>query len=191
MKTIKTLIMVATVSLFIGCGNSSVKTTANTEKLTNHSIESQEVILEAINKARAVQRDCQDGKGLVGPSEPLIWNIELYNAAYEHSQDLAYSDTFSHTGSGTQYDKTAEELGRGSFFDERIARNGYEDYSSIGENIAVGQKNIGEVVDAWLASPEHCANVMNPAFAEVGVAIVLNKNSKYGIYWTQNFGDKY
>jgi len=32
---------------------------------------------------------------------------------------------------------------------------------------------------------------MSPAFAEVGVAIALNKKSKFGIYWTQNLGDKY
>jgi len=39
-----------------------------------------------------------------------------------------------------------------------------------------------------LDSPKHCANIMNEKFTEIGVAIVINPNSRYKIYWTQNFG---
>jgi len=191
MKTIKNLLLLSITSFFIGCGTSPVATSENIEKLNVYTPESNQVILEAINKARAVQRDCNDGEGLVGPSDPLVWNEALYHSAYEHSQDLAYSNTFSHVGSGSKYDKTGKVLNRGSYFDERIAHNGYLDYSSVGENIAAGQDDLEEVITAWLESPAHCANMMSPAFAEVGVAVVVKKESEYGIYWTQNFGDRY
>ena len=190
MKTIKNLLLISITFLFIGCGSSPV-TTENIEKLNNYTPASSYLILEAINNARSIQRDCNDGEGLVGPSTPLLWSDKLYESAYEHSSDLAYSNTFSHIGSGTKYDKTGKLLNRESYFDERIAHNGYENYSSVGENIAAGQYDIKEVIDAWLASPDHCANLMSPAFAEVAVAIVVNKESKYGIYWTQNLGDRY
>jgi len=191
MKTIKNLIILSLTFFFIGCGNSDVAKPANIEKLSNYVQENNSVIIEAINKARSVQRDCNDGEGLVGPSQPLVWNENLYKAAAEHSKDLANTDTFSHTGSGTQYDITGKALNRGSHFNERIDANGYENHSSIGENIAAGQTSIDDVITDWIASPKHCANLMSPAFAEVGVAIVVNKESKFGIYWTQNLGDKY
>jgi len=191
MKTIKNLSILSLTILFIGCGNSDVAKPKNIKKLCNYTQESNVVIIEAINKARSVQRDCNDGEGLVGPSQPLVWNENLYKAAAEHSRDLANTDTFSHTGSGTKYDTTGKTLHRGSHFNERIAANGYKNYSSIGENLAAGQTSIAEAIDDWIASPKHCANLMSPAFAEVGVAIALNKKSKFGIYWTQNLGDTY
>jgi uncharacterized protein YkwD len=191
MKIIKNLLILSLTSFFIGCGTSPVAQPKNIDKLKVYTPESNQVILGAINKVRAVQRDCKDGEGLVGPSNPLVWNEALYASAYEHSQDLAYTNTFSHVGSGTKYDKTGKTLNRESYFDERIAYNGYLDYSSVGENIAAGQDDIKEVLTAWLESPAHCANLMSPVFAEVGVAIVINKESKYGIYWTQNLGDRY
>lgn len=126
----------------------------------------------------------------LGPVPPLVWNENLYAAAYEHSFDLANSDTFSHIGSGTQYDITGLENGYASHYDERIKANGYEKYKAIGENIAGGQESIDEVIEAWLNSSEHCSNLMNEKYKDVGVAIVINPNSQYMIYWTQNFGAK-
>jgi len=188
MRKIQNLLIILITSFFIGCGTSPV---AKIEKLNVYIPESNQIILEVINKARAIERDCYDGEGLVGPSDPLVWNEELFNAAYEHSQDLAYSDTFSHIGSGTKYDKTGNNLKKRSHFDERIASNQYLNYSSVGENIAAGQNSLDELMSAWLKSPAHCANIMSPVFAEVGVAVVVKEETKYGIYWTQNFGDRY
>lgn len=187
----KSLLIILFTFFLIGCGTSPVSKIENIEKVTSHTLESKQVILDALNKIRATQRDCYDGEGVVGPTVPLVWNEHLYRAAEEHSQDLAYSNTFSHVGSGTEYDKTGKILNRGSYFDERIAQNGYLNYSSVGENIAAGQDDLKEVLNAWLESPAHCANIMSPAFAEVGVAIAVNSKSEYGIYWTQSFGDRY
>ena len=148
-------------------------------------------ILKALNLARTEVRDCHDGLGLVGPSKALKWNDNLYASAYEHGNDLAQSNTFSHMGSGTQYDITGVNNGnRKSQFFERIESNGYINFYTLGENIAGGQKSIDEVMKAWLASPAHCTNIMNDSFEEVGIAVVTKKDSTFGIYWTQNFGTK-
>lgn len=40
---------------------------------------------------------------------------------------------------------------------------------------------------AWIKSPEHCANLMNPAFTEMGVAFAIDRKSELGVYWTQEF----
>jgi uncharacterized protein YkwD len=172
---------------FIGCGGGVTTTNDNSIEFTKPE---QQKILSAINKARSEARDCHDGLGLVGPVKPLIWNGELYAAAYEHSNDLAQSNTFDHMGSGTEFDITGSNKGRASIFYERIEENGYTEYRALGENIAGGQNSIEEVMEAWLNSPAHCTNIMNEKFTEVAVAIVEEPNSEYGIYWTQNFGSK-
>jgi len=92
--------------------------------------------------------------------------------------------------SGTKYDVTGSNLSKKSLFFERIEANGYVNYHIVGENIAGGQSSVEEVMKALLNSPKHCANIMNPDYKEVGVAVVVNPDSEYGIYWTQNFGGK-
>jgi uncharacterized protein YkwD len=51
----------------------------------------------------------------------------------------------------------------------------------IGENVAWNYPLVAELVAAWLGSPHHCENILNPEFTELGVG-------KAGTYWTQNFG---
>ena len=181
---------------FTACGNSEkpASTEQNLDTVSNMvSILKGENrdILQAINNARAVSRDCHDGLGVVGPSRALKWSDELYASAYEHSYDLAKSDTFSHLGSGTEFDITGANRGEQSKFFERIESNGYTNYHTVGENIAGGQKDIAEVMEAWLKSPAHCTNIMNDKFKEVGVAIVVAEETTFGIYWTQNFGARF
>lgn len=189
----KSYILVFTFLLFIGCGGASESSTTvlnETKDYTKISLNEQD-LLDAINEARSVARDCYPDNpdlGEVGPVPALSWNTELYASALEHSTDLAYSDTFSHDGSGTEYDITGN--GSKSTFDERILANGYGNYYSVGENIAGGQESIEEVMEDWLASPGHCANIMSDKYTEVGVAVVTNEESTYGIYWTQSFGSK-
>ncbi len=177
------------IAIFIGCGEQIDVTTSNRD-ITNFNKPSKREILQAINEVRSQPRDCHDGLGLRGVAQPLKWNSELYASAYEHSNDLANSNTFNHLGSGTKYDITGSNLNKKSLFYERIEANGYTDYHIVGENIAGGQSSLKEVMEALLNSPKHCANIMNPDYSEVGVAIVVNPNSEYGIYWTQNFGGK-
>jgi len=144
--------------------------------------------LDAINQARSQTQDC-GYKGIKAPAPALKWNDKLYDAAYMHSNDLAETDTFSHTGSGTKSDLAAQKLhpNVGSTVKERIEYTGYI-WSRYGENIAAGYDTIESTMIAWLDSPGHCANIMNPNFKEVGMALVTKDGSKYYYYWTQDFG---
>ena len=189
--TKSTLISFITLLIFVGCGEDGVTTSFTDDASLESALKiPNSTILEAINVARAERRNCYDGRGVVGPSSALTWSSELYASAYEHSSDLAKSDTFSHIGSGTKTDVTGSNIGRASKFNERIRANGYIGYSIIGENIAGGQSSIESALKAWLESPAHCRNIMEAEFLEIGVAVFVNPDSKYGIYWTQNFGSK-
>ena len=186
--TIKKISLLIILSLFTACGNVANSVSSD---ITLFQKSEKRDILNAINLARSVARDCNDGLGIVGPSRPLVWNDNLYASAYEHSKDLAQSNTFSHLGSGTETDITGMSIGgRESKFFERIESNGYVNFYTVGENIAGGQTTIDDVMEAWLESPKHCTNIMNDKFKEVGVAIVTKEDSDFKIYWTQNFGGK-
>ncbi|HBZ93014.1 MAG TPA: hypothetical protein DEO91_04725, partial [Pseudomonas sp.] len=54
--------------------------------------------------------------------------------------------------------------------------------------IAAALDTTAKVVEGWLASPGHCANIMNPAFSELGAAYANDPQSDAGIYWTALFG---
>ncbi|MEU4746637.1 CAP domain-containing protein, partial [Actinosynnema sp. NPDC023658] len=54
-----------------------------------------------------------------------------------------------------------------------------------GENVAFGQETAVRVVEAWMRSAPHRANVLHAEFAEVGVGLLLDAT---GHWWTQNFG---
>ena len=57
----------------------------------------------------------------------------------------------------------------------------------VAENVAAGQTTAEEVVETWLESSGHCANLMNPAVREMGVAAAFDKSSAAGTDWTQVF----
>jgi len=192
------------ISIFVlltGCGEVSYKTTSIDNNTTNlfstlskkeretferlHT--TQQKLLDAINKERSESRTC-GSRGTFPAVQSLTWNDTLHSSALEHVTDLAYSDTFSHDGSGTKYDITGQ--GKPSKFYERIVRNGYKNYYSVGENIAGGQRNVEEVMKAWMASPGHCANIMKATYTQVGIAIIIKPDSDYQIYWGQNFGSQ-
>jgi len=147
--------------------------------------------LDAINAARAETQDCGT-EGVFDPASAMTWNDRLGNAAWEHSNDMAQSDTFSHTGSDTASDVTAQDqhLGHGSHFKDRIENQGYTEYRTIGENIAAGYLSAEEVIEGWIKSDHHCANLMNPKFTEVGMALVEKTGTDFGSYWSQELGGK-
>lgn len=130
-------------------------------------------ILELVNEARATPRSC--GNSRLNAAQPVRWNNSLAEASRLHAEDMARYSYFSHNGRD------------GSEPWERIQRAGYR-YRSMGENIAAGQRNPEEAVAAWIKSPDHCANLMNPVFTEMGAALAVNSRSALGKYWTQEFG---
>jgi Cysteine-rich secretory protein family len=130
-------------------------------------------VLKLTNAARAEPRTC--GNERFPAASPLEWNDRLAAAARAHSSDMATRNYFRHAGQG------------GSQVSDRASRAGYA-WRRVGENIATGQGSAKQVVSAWLASPEHCANIMNRGLAEMGAAYAVNPDSDTGIYWTQVFG---
>jgi uncharacterized protein YkwD len=58
----------------------------------------------------------------------------------------------------------------------------------MGENLASGVLSADDLVNRWLHSPEHCANLMDPRYREMGVAFAVNPNNDAGIYWAMEFG---
>ena len=51
-----------------------------------------------------------------------------------------------------------------------------------------GQRSPESVVRAWMKSPGHCRNILNPLFTELGVSFVFESRSPYKTYWVQAFG---
>jgi uncharacterized protein YkwD len=142
--------------------------------------------LAVVNNARSVGRTCGE-KRFYPPVPALSWSDKLYRSAYEHSQDLAISNTFSHNGSGTESDWTGFRNNKSSTMRERIESYNYE-WLVISENIAAGYETTEAVVQSWLGSPGHCANIMSSSVSEIGMAKITNLNTAYSYYWTQNFG---
>ena len=132
-------------------------------------------VLELVNQARAAPRYC--GNRAFNAARPVRWNDALAEASRLHAEDMARNNYFSHGGRD------------GSDPAQRVERAGYR-YRSTGENIAAGQMKPEDAVAAWIKSPEHCANVMNPAFTEMGVAFAIDPGSDMGVYWTQAFGTR-
>ena len=69
----------------------------------------------------------------------------------------------------------------------RVNAAGYAGWNRIGENIAAGQETPESVMAGWMTSPGHRANILNPAFKEIGVGFTRS-NGQFGIYWVQVFG---
>ncbi|MFC5286388.1 CAP domain-containing protein [Actinokineospora guangxiensis] len=103
---------------------------------------------------------------------PVRWNADLADAARAHSVDMAEQDYFDHTSLD----------GRSPF--DRMRAHGYD--SPGGENIAAGQRTPESVMESWMTSPGHRANILNCDYTTLGVGI--GKGGSYGVYWTQNFG---
>jgi uncharacterized protein YkwD len=127
-------------------------------------------VLELVNAARGERRRC--GLRRLGPAPPLAASAALVRAAAAHSADMASRGVMDHAG------------GDGSTPAERATRAGYA-WRTVGENVAQGQSSPEQVVDEWLGSPRHCANIMDPDFSEMGVAVA---SSPQGVFWAQVFG---
>jgi uncharacterized protein YkwD len=78
----------------------------------------------------------------------------------------------------------------GTALANRISATGY-DWRRAGENIATGYPTPSAVVTAWMASPEHCRNILDPGFRNVGTGEVpapVAGVATLPATWTQDFG---
>ncbi|MFF7653236.1 CAP domain-containing protein [Streptomyces sp. NPDC007983] len=137
-------------------------TTATTKAAASPSSaasSAQDQVVDLVNSERAK----------VGCS-PLKVNAKLTKAAQAHSEDMAEHSDMSHTGSD------------GSSPGDRIERAGYS-WSTYGENVAYGYSSAKSVMEGWMNSSGHKANILNCDFKEIGVGL-----AQPGDYWTQDFG---
>ncbi len=162
--------MVPTLSLLVGCGGSS----EGTETLHCEDPQVLKVnLLTLVNDARARGGVC--GEQTFAAAPPVSWNDQLVEAAAGHATDMAQNDFFSHTGSD------------GLTVTERVTATGYV-WRAVGENLAAGIGTLDEVMAEWMASPEHCEQILNPEFVHMGAACAENPHSTFQVYWVQVVG---
>lgn len=130
-------------------------------------------VLALTNEARSHARRCGDQAFDAAPA--VRWSPQLEHAAAQHAQDMAAHAYLEHRGRD------------GSTPAQRVSRAGYR-WRSVGENVASGQVTPEDVVDDWLRSPGHCANLMNAEFTEMGVAYGVNMKAGSVVFWAQSFG---
>lgn len=110
----------------------------------------------------------------------LTLSQELDTAADRYSADMANQDFFSHTGKDGSSPRT------------RIEKAGYTGWTTWGENIAAGQTTPEAVVNGWMNSSGHRANILNPKFTHMGLGYTYLANDtgrvNYRHYWVQTFG---
>ena len=129
-------------------------------------------ILAHVNAARAAPRRC--GATAFPAVAPVALSRQLSQIAAAHSTTMSTRDSLAHRDPD------------GSTPADRVRRGGY-DARVVGENVASGVPTATEVVAGWLASPGHCANIMDARFTEMGIAYVVAPRSGGAIYWTQLF----
>jgi uncharacterized protein YkwD len=140
---------------------STAPSSTSTRTTTSNGISAElQQVVDLVNRERA-KAGCK----------ALTIDDKLMLAAQRHSQDQADHKTMSHDGSD------------GSDVGDRLDRVGYA-WRAYGENVAWNQQNPTAVMDAWMNSPGHRANILNCSFTEIGVGVARSN----GPYWTQDFG---
>ena len=99
---------------------------------------------------------------------PVAYDSRLGTAAQNHANDMLANNYFSHTGLN------------GSTPGDRITAAGYN-WRTYGENIARGQQSESDVLQAWVNSPGHQANNVNPNFEDFALAKAGSGSNKYWV----------
>jgi uncharacterized protein YkwD len=117
-----------------------------TLSVTGTPVQANQSALSMLNSVRA-----QFGK------PPVAYNKRLEKAAKVHARDMQRNGVRSHTGSnGTQ-------------LQHRVAKSGYR-YCFAAENIGWGQKSMQNVMQAWMNSSGHRANMLSGKARDIGIA---------------------
>jgi uncharacterized protein YkwD len=127
-------------------------------------------VLELVNQARWDN----------GQLPPLKGNQALTDAARYHSADMRDDDYFDHDS----YNRVGGSLVFERSCSDRV--RSYYDAGYIGENIAAGQSTPSHVMNVWMNSSGHRANILRDTFREIGIGYA--SGGYYGHYWTQDFG---
>ncbi len=106
---------------------------------------------------------------------PLESCPSLRRAAQDYALLMSETGTFSHLGPD------------GSAPWDRVRAQGYV-WQATAENIAVGHTSVDAVLRAWMASPDHAANMLDPRMREVGFGFAVGPAAGAPRYWVQSFG---
>ncbi len=127
-----------------------------------------EEVFAMVNAERAAR-----GLGALG------WgNINRFNATQDHTVYQEGIGMLTHDGPGGCVAPT-DCLGN------RLATAGVAGLTSWGENVAQGQTTAAQVMNGWMNSAGHCANILNPTFATISISV--QEGGGGGPYWTQVF----
>jgi uncharacterized protein YkwD len=102
-------------------------------------------------------------------------NRRLMRAAQLQADQMARARHMAHVLPGTRYPSTLD----------RIAAADYR-WNSVGENVAFGQPNAARVLDSWMHSRGHRANILNANFTEMGAGYAVDRSGRP--YYVQVFG---
>ncbi|MGW6449804.1 CAP domain-containing protein [Lentzea sp. NPDC055074] len=119
------------------------------------------------NKVVALVNTMRGRRGLTA----LATDDRLRSSSRRHCADMAARRVLAHRLPG----------GPSPF--DRMAAEGFP--APAGENVAFGQETPARVVEAWLRSRPHRANILHPGFRVIGVGVLRTTD---GHWWTQNFG---
>lgn len=132
------------------------------QELSNSDISQQaQEVLRLVNIER-------ENQGL----SSLTLSSELTAVANEKARDMAEKNYFSHTSPtyGTPF--------------QMLQQYGIS-YRAAGENIAAGQRTPDEVMQSWMNSSGHRANILNSSYTEIGIGYY--EGGSYGTEWVQLF----
>lgn len=173
-----TLASATSLALLSGCGSSTDNATTPTNSTpasntgdaggsakTSVTSELGQLAVNQINAIRASARSC--GGVSFGAAAPIAWNDKVESSALVQADYMQTSDSLTHTGSG------------GSTLGDRVSAAGYS-WAGVAENIGWGYASLDEVLQGWLESPGHCANLMSPDYSEIGIG---QSGSGSDAYW--------
>lgn len=139
--------------------HTTIKIPETTTKLTNSNLSFARQVVELVNKERTKA-------GL----NAVAIDTKIEAAALIRAKEIEKS--FSHTRPN------------GSGFSTVLTENGISFHGS-GENIAWGQRSPEEVMQGWMNSPGHRANILNSKYTKIGTAYYIGENGRG--YWVQLF----
>ena len=105
----------------------------------------------------------------------LTVSPKLMQAALLHAQQMATAQELAHNISAARYPT----------LQARLDAVGYA-YGAAGENIAWNQPDADDVMNTWLNSTGHRANILDPNVTEIGVAVAYSARREP--YWVQVLG---
>ena len=151
-------------------GNGNYANCQNADSWPQSWVNYENRVVDLVNARRRLGANCGGYWYSAVPSVRL--NSRLTRSSRCHAADMTNNGYFSHTSQD------------GRSISDRVHQAGYS-MRAVGENIAYGQQSPEAVVEGWMNSPGHCANIMKN-FKEIGVGFVAGKNM-----WVQTFGTSF